>query len=197
MEKGPISFRARAKKHNKPNRPRRTHQGGELDEWFDYWRERLRHPWSLGGRTFWTERMLYGNALAGGLLVALIEIWLRGFSVLGFVSAVLNVVFLAFIWYYAVPWVTGAIHGAVSASHRPPDTAGLKTELIGVSGLFTLVPFLCLWSFPMAFWIGTALVAVVLWRSLSFYYDESLASLALETVAATALLALVTAFFFR
>lgn len=198
MAKDPIWFRSRAKKRPPARRPvARRPRGSEIDEWLDYWRERARRPLALGGRSFWTERMLYGNALAGGLFLAVIEIWKIGFSVLGFISAVLNVLFLAFIWYYAVPWLTSAIHGGMSPHLRPPDTAGLKNELIAYSGIFALAPLLAIASFSLAFWVGWILIAAILWRMLRFYYDEGLAASALGTLAASGLMALVAVFFFR
>ncbi len=197
MAKGPISFRERVKKHSKKTAPRPQRGPGELDEWLDYWRHRVRHPLAMGGRSFWTERMLYGNGIAGGLVLALVETFRLGFSVLAFVSAVLNVVFLVFIWYYAVPWLASAIHGALTASRRPPDAQGLKYELIAGSGLFAVLPLVCLLSFGLAFWLGALLLALTLWRFLRFYFDGPLAASLLETVAATTLMGLVTIFFFR
>jgi len=197
MGKDPISFRERAKKHAKPTLSRPRPQGGELDEWWGYWRERVRRPLALGGRTFWTERMLYGNGLAGGLILALIETWHLGFSILGFISAVLNVLFLAFIWYYAVPWLTGAVHGAFTTSHRPPDTSGLKTELIAFSGWFALLPLVAIVSFGLAFWVGWIVIAWTIWRLLRFYYDEPMGASVVGTLAASTLMAIVAIFFFR
>ena len=197
MAKGPIYFRSRVRKHVRPNRSGPRRQGGEIDEWLDYWRERVRRPFAVGGRTFWTERMLYGNALAGGIILAIIEAWRLGFSIWGVASAVLNALFLVFIWYYAIPWLTQSIHSALTQSRRPPDTAGVKSELIAFSGLFTLVPLMSIISFGLAFWIGWAVVAVTLWRIVRFYHEESVPVSALESLAGSLLMALVAVFFFR
>ncbi len=199
MPKGPISFQSHQKKRraaraSERRRPQRPH---ELDEWFDYWRERLHRPIALGGRSFWTERMLYGNALAGGLILAGIETWKFGFSILGFATAVLNMVFMAFIWYFGVPWLTGAIHTAMTSSRRPPDSAGLKNELIAFSGLFVPVALLAIISLNLAFWLGWVLFAVTIFRLLRFYYAESAPVAGVQTLAASTLLALVAIFFFR
>ena len=196
MPKGPIPFRSRAQKRP-PRRPTPPGRVSEIEEWLAYWRERARQPLAIGGRAFWTERMLYGNGLAGGLILAVIEAVRLGFSILGFASAVLNGLFMAFIWYYAVPWLTASIHGSLSESRQPPDTAGLKNELIAVSGLFTLIPLLSLVSFSLAFWLGWLAVAAALWRMLRFYYRDSLLALGLETLSASSLMALVAIFFFR
>ncbi len=198
MPKGPISFQSHLKKRRPHGSGRRRQQHPhELDEWFDYWRERLAKPLALGGRSFWTERMLYGNALVGGLILAGVETWKFGFSILGFATAVLNMVFMAFIWYFGVPWLTGAIHSAMTSSRRPPDSAGLKNELIAFSGLFVVVSLLALISLSLAFWLGWIMFAVTIFRLLRLYYAESVPVSGVQTLAASALLALVAIFFFR
>lgn len=194
MPKGPIPFRPRPAGKGGRRPPQ---GGGEIDEWLWYWRERLRHPLALGGRSFWTERMLYGNAIAGGILLAVSETVRFGFNVLGIASAILNALFIAFIWYYAVPWLSAWIHGALSSVRRPPDTAGLKNELIAFSGVFVVLPLVTFFSFGVALWIAWATTAVLLWRVLRLYFAGSALAVALEALAGSTLMALVSLFFFR
>lgn len=194
MPKGPIPFRPRL--GGKGGR-RPPHGGGEIDEWLWYWRERIRRPLALGGRSFWTERMLYGNAIAGGILLAISETLRFGFNVLGIASAILNALFVAFIWYYAVPWLSEWIHGALSPARRSPDTPGLKNELIAFSGIFILLPLVTFLSFIGALWVAWAVTAVLLWRVLRVYFPGSALAVTLEALAGSTLMALVSLFFFR
>jgi hypothetical protein len=172
-KKDPIPFqlrkkqRAQAKKGRAARRPpnvRPPTSGGELDEVLIYWRQFAAKPFDGPGRNFWTERMLWGNAILTALATMLGLALEDGFRLYVMVGSFVNVFFLFALAYYVIPWVTDWIFRKL---HIPASNVdGLKVEMIVLSGwlvvasLIRLIPFFQ----PLPYWgamLGFAVLIVL------------------------------------
>lgn len=139
MSKKPISFKSHSRRRRLENhyRPRRSvHQ---WDDFFDYWRLFIRNPAQMAGRRPWTERMLWSNAIAAGLLSAL-QIWVfAGFHLLFLLSAVINTLFDAFLFYYALTWLIVWVLNRTEPSHKRYDVDMLRRQAIVFSGWLVII----------------------------------------------------------
>ncbi|CAB1127673.1 conserved membrane protein of unknown function [Candidatus Hydrogenisulfobacillus filiaventi] len=146
------------KKRGRPASGQRPSPGGD---WSLYWRQVLRRPLDHSERGYWTERMLWTNALAGGLLHG--AVYLPRLAVLGFFSTLINTLFEAAVFYYVLSWLAawavtppGARRRGVLADQWPA-----RREVIGLSGGFLLAG-LAFWL-PEAWPVVPAVLFLILW----------------------------------
>lgn len=149
-KKDPIPFQLRKRerqnqRHTPRKKPAAPRGGGETDDIRIYWTQFFKHPWGGTGRLFWTERMLWGNALIAALATTVGAVLELGFQFLMVLSVFINAFFLFFLIYYMMPWVIDWI--MVRFNVRSGSIDGLKLEMIVLSGwlvvvnLLRLVPF--------------------------------------------------------
>ncbi len=146
MSKKLISFRDKQRRRRQ-SRSRHPKNSGRPHEWDDlvlYWRRMLAHPLQLSGRQVWTERMLWSNALGAGILRAIALTIFSGFHFLLILTAVINTLFLAFLFYYGMTWVIDWVMGRSANTRQRYAVTDLRTEMIVLSGL--IVPYVVLTS---------------------------------------------------
>lgn len=172
-KKSPIPFQQRkreraGKKASKqpPKKPRSSYpmsaKSGQPDDVRLYWSHFIQNPFAGPGRFFWTERMLWGNALIAALLTTLGATLEVGFHFLAMITVFINAFFLFFLFYYLFPWVADWIFRQLKITSTTVD--GMKGEVIVISGwlvalsLTRLIPFYA----PLAYWVASVLFAVLL-----------------------------------
>ncbi len=144
MSKKLISFRDRQRRrrqsgsggHKPSGRPR------EWDDLALYWKRMIRNPLQLSGRQVWTDRMLWSNALAAGILRAVALTIFTGFHFLLILTAVINTLFLAFLFYYGMTWVVDWVMGRSGNTRQHYAVSDLRTEIIVLSGLVVVYAIL-------------------------------------------------------
>ncbi len=136
MSKKPISFKSQSRRRRmeKQYRPRVRKQVHEWDDLVDYWRLFIRNPFQLAGRAVWTERMLWSNAIVAGLLAALQIFIVAGFHLLTLLSATIDTLFDAFLFYYALSWLIVWVVNRTEPSQRRYDVDILRRQAIVYSG---------------------------------------------------------------
>ncbi len=137
MSKKLISFRdkQRRRRQSRQQHSKNSRRPHEWDDLVLYWRRMLRNPLQLSGRQVWTERMLWSNALGAGILRAIALVIFDGFHFLLILTAVINTLFLAFLFYYGMTWVVDWVIGRASNSRQHYAVTDLRTEMIVLSGL--------------------------------------------------------------
>ena len=151
MSKKLISFRDRQRRRRQSGSGGRK-SSGRPREWDDlalYWRRMIRNPVQLSGRQVWTDRMLWSNALVAGILRAIALTIFVGFHFLLILTAVINTLFLAFLFYYGMTWVVDWVMGRTGNSRQHYAVSDLRTEMIVLSGLIVVYAVLAsLIGFP-------------------------------------------------
>lgn len=165
MSKKLISFRDKQRRRRQSGSGGRK-QSGRPREWDDlalYWKRMIRNPLQLSGRQVWTDRMLWSNALVAGILRAIALTIFGGFHFLLILTAVINTLFLAFLFYYGMTWVVDWVIGRAGNSRQHYAVSDLRTEMIVLSGLIVVYAILgSLIGFPGMVVTFLALVAGVL-----------------------------------
>ncbi len=146
MSKKPISF----KDHSRKRRLEKTYkskakvrrQPHEWDDFLDYWRYFFRNPLQVASPGPWTDRMLWSNAIVAGLLGALHVLVFVGFHIMFMLSAVINVIFDAFLFYYAMTWISIWVLNRTESSRRTYDTDAIRVQAIVYSGWILILSVL-------------------------------------------------------
>jgi hypothetical protein len=93
--------------------------------------------------------MLWSNALVAGILRAIALTIFVGFHFLLILTAVINTLFLAFLFYYGMTWVVDWVMGRTGNSRQHYAVSDLRTEMIVLSGLIVVYAVLAsLIGFP-------------------------------------------------
>lgn len=172
-KKDPIPFRARRREKRaaraqrtvrRPPGPRRpSAHPGELDDMRAYWTHFLKSPLG-GGRFYWTDRMLWGNAIFTGLIAMIVAGVRIGFQPLTIITVGINSFFLFVLVYYLMPWVMDFLLNRLGVRQSAVDP--IKLDVIALSGwlaialLLRLVPLVqpflydavLLWATILLFW---------------------------------------------
>lgn len=172
-KKDPIPFRARQRQHRAARKvtpprqrpvPRPPSKPGELDDVRAYWTRLVHEPFAGPGRFYWTDRMLWGNALLTALASMVITaVRLGGLHILALFSEGINTFFVFFLVYYLFSWVCWWL--LVRLGQRQASVDTLKLDMIVVSGwlamvvLLGLVPYLQPWLYSAAL-LGFAVLTV-------------------------------------
>jgi hypothetical protein len=88
----------------------------------------------IAGRGPWTDRMLWSNAIVAGLLGAIHVLVFVGFHVMFMLSAVINTLFDAFLFYYAMTWVIVWVLNRTEQGRRNYDIETVRVQAIVYSG---------------------------------------------------------------
>ncbi len=172
-KKDPIPFRAR-RREKRASRARTSvgrSQGsrrapanpGELDDVHAYWVHFLKSP--LGrSRFYWTDRMLWGNAILTGLLAMVVAGVRIGLQPLTIVTVGINVFFVFVLVYYLMPWVIDFLLNRLGVRQSTVDA--IKLNVIALSGWLTIALLLKLvpWVQPFVY------DAALLWASLLLFW---------------------------
>lgn len=149
MSKKLISFRDKQRKRQQSRGTQKQRHGSpyQSDDLVAYWQHIVRHPLQFAGRQPWTERMVWSNALlAGGIRVIILTV-MSGFHFLLLLTTFVNTLFLAFLFFYGMTWVTDWVIGRTGSHRRYFSVTDLRREMIVLSGwivlyvLLSLVPF--------------------------------------------------------
>lgn len=145
-KKDPIPFRAKSREKRLARmRPGRSAgpqsrqnppNGGELDEVKAYWQHFIRAPLGGKGRFYWTDRMLWGNAILTGLLAMIVSAFRVGFHPLTLITAGINLFFIFVLVYYLLPWVTYFLMSRMGVRQASVDQ--VKLAVIMLSGWVTI-----------------------------------------------------------
>ncbi len=150
MSKKLISFRDKQRKRQQSRGPQRP-RSGPPHEWDDlvwYWRRILQSPLQLAGRQGWTERMMWSNAILAGLIRIIGLTIMDGFHLLLILTTFVNMLFLAFLFYYGMTWVIDWVVGRTRGSHPYFSVADLRREVIVLSGWIVIFALLALIPAP-------------------------------------------------
>ena len=91
--------------------------------------------------------MVWSNALVAGLIRVIILTITSGFHFLLLLTMFVNTLFVAFLFYYGMSWVTDWVIGRTGSHRRYFSVTDLRREMIVLSGwivlfvLLSLVPF--------------------------------------------------------
>lgn len=140
MSKKLISFRdkQRRRRQSRSHQPKNSGRPHEWDDLVLYWRRIVTNPVQLSGRQVWTDRMLWSNALSAGILRAIALTIFSGFHFLLILTAIINTLFLAFLFYYGMTWVIDWVIGRSSNTRQRYAVTDLRAEMIVLSGLIVL-----------------------------------------------------------
>lgn len=162
MSKKPISFKDHSRKRHMEklykSKPRR--QAREWDDLVDYWRYFLRNPTQVAGQGPWTDRMLWSNAIVAGILAAVRVLVFGGIHVMFMLSAVINTLFMAFLFYYALTWVVVWVLNRTEPGRRTYAVDTVRVQAIVYSGWIVILTLLSWAPLPGLVYLG-ALVLVV------------------------------------
>lgn len=144
-KKDPIPFNSRkrqkrvkdARTQSRYQQPPRRPTDGALDDVRAYWTHFIRAPFAGPGRFYWTERMLWGNAVIAGILSLIGTAIVVGFAPLTLISYAINAVFVFFVVYYLMTWVINWI--LIRMGSRQHFTDALRLEMIVLSGWLVVV----------------------------------------------------------
>lgn len=188
MSKKPISFKSQSRRRRleKQYRPRPRKQVHEWDDLVDYWRLFIRNPFQLAGRAVWTERMLWSNAILAGLLAALQIFLVAGFHLLTLLSASIDLLFDAFLFYYALSWLIVWILNRTEPSQRRYDVDILRRQAIVYSG-WLVIGVLARWiPFPYVVPLIVLLVVILGIRAVRWLYNVTWIRAAASVLSGTA-----------
>lgn len=168
MSKKTISFKEKKRAHHErsSSKPRPPQKPTEWDDLRAYWHNIFKHPLTFGERTFWTDRMLWSNAIVAGILRAIASVMYGGFNPLLLFTALINTLFVAFLLLYGFSWIVRWILGKFSKHKAMVNQNGIHTQIIIQSGwliifsLFTFVPYP--WTIDIVFFA----FFLMLWRGI-------------------------------
>lgn len=188
MDKKLISLRDKRRERRIQSRkpPRRP---GELDDVLVYWQRMIRNPLQMAGRQYWTERMLWGNALLAGLLQAVgLTVW-QGIHPLIFITTVVNTLFLFFLVYYVMTYVISWI--LERTGQRIVNLDSLRTGLIVLSGWLLVLELLPLIPVPYLYGAGILGFSLLVLRSVHYATRASWSRIVLATAGGEVLIAVI------
>ncbi|AUW94600.1 MAG: hypothetical protein C7B44_02095 [Sulfobacillus thermosulfidooxidans] len=136
MSKKPISFKDHSRKRHmeKLYQRKARRQPREWDDFLDYWHYFLRNPFQVASQGPWTDRMLWSNAIVAGILAALRVVAFIGFHVMFMLSAVINTLFIAFLFYYGLTWVIVWVLNRTEPGRRSYAVDTIRVQAIVYSG---------------------------------------------------------------
>ncbi|MCL6563337.1 MAG: hypothetical protein K6U87_10050 [Firmicutes bacterium] len=110
--------------------------GDDWQLWLHYWRLALTQPRKLAAFAGASDRLLWLNGLAAGVVVGIAR-WVKGYGLMGALSALLAGLILAWVWYAAVPWLATRVPRLFGQARYAPS-ALLQPTQVALSGWLPL-----------------------------------------------------------
>jgi len=172
-QKPPIPFRPRKRSANRSSRrsgspAKAARRPSETEDVVAYWAHFIREPIPRPGKFYWTERMLWGNALLAALGMVVATAVVSGFAPMLLLTRFINAFFLFFLFYYAYPWIAVWVLGKRHVMRTSVDD--LKTGIIMGSGWLVIATWGQLIPLPFAadvFWLLWAVILTVLLKRIA------------------------------
>ncbi|AEW05504.1 hypothetical protein Sulac_2014 [Sulfobacillus acidophilus DSM 10332] len=172
QQKPPIPFRPRKRSPNRSSRrsgsPKSVRRPSETEDVVEYWTRFIRQPIPKPGKFYWTERMLWGNALLAALVMVVATAVVSGFAPMLLLTRFINTFFLFFLFYYAYPWIAAWVLQKFHVLRASVDD--LKTGIIMGSGWLVIATWGQLIPLPFAadvFWLLWAVILAILLKRIA------------------------------
>lgn len=110
--------------------------GDDWELWLRYWRLALTRPRQLVAIAGASDRVLWLNGLFAGVVVGIAR-WVKGYGLMGALSALLGGLILAWVWYAGVPWVATRVPRLFGQARYAPS-AILQPTQVALSGWLPL-----------------------------------------------------------